>query len=143
MNPESHRIRLPLIIPGILAAVLIVGCQGRDDRYEIDASRAQAMINSDHPPLVIDVRTKEEYDGELGHISGARLIPIDVFKDSIDALSDYRDSTLIVVCKVGYRSGLGARELRKDGFSKVYNLAGGMEAWRSRESSGQEKPGNY
>lgn len=142
MNPEHLRIRLPLLIPGVLIAVIIAGCQSSDGRYEIDAAGARAMIDSDRPPLVIDVRTNEEYSGELGHISGSRLIPIEVFKDSINALSGYRDSTIIVVCKVGYRSGIASRELRKSGFTKVYNLAGGMEAWRSYESSEPDKSGN-
>lgn len=112
-----------------LIVFVIVQCGGGREPFDIDAEQAITMIAGDNPPAVIDVRTPEEYIGELGHIPGARLIPIDVFKDSIGALSYLKDSTIVVVCKVGYRSRKAALQLLDNDFKNVYNLHGGMEAW--------------
>jgi len=128
MAPENYK-RYPycaLIL--ILIIYIFINCGGREN-FDIGVEGAAKMIGSENPPAVIDVRTPEEYVGELGHIAGSRLIPIDTFKDSIEALTNMKDSTIIVVCKVGYRSKKAARLLLNNGFGKVYNLDGGMMAW--------------
>ena len=126
MAPERHRRYLFTII---FILYISINCGGGRADFDIDVEGAARMIDGDNPPAVIDVRTPEEYVGELGHIAGARLIPLDAFKDSVEALSYMKDSTIIVVCKVGYRSSKAARQLLDNGFGKVYNLDGGMVAW--------------
>jgi len=129
MAPEHHRRYLFHALTIIFILYISINCGGGRPNFDIDVESAARMIGGENPPAVIDVRTPEEYVGELGHISGARLIPLDIFKDSIEALSYMRDSTIIVVCKVGYRSSKAARLLLDNGFGNVYNLDGGMVAW--------------
>lgn len=128
MGPESHRKTLPTILISLTIFILI-HCTRERRPFDIDVDEARMMMSGDNSPAIIDVRTPEEYTGELGHIAGSRLIPIDIFKDSIEALSYLKDSTIIVVCKGGYRSEWAVLQLLDSDFKKAYNLYGGMEAW--------------
>jgi hydroxyacylglutathione hydrolase len=128
MVPESNwKTQGAILIT--LFIFIIIHCGGGREPFDINVDEAKIMMGNDNSTTVIDVRTPEEYVGELGHIAGSRLIPIDVFTDSIEALSYLKDSTIIVVCKVGYRSGKAVLQLLENDFSKTYNLYGGMEAW--------------
>ena len=73
---------------------------------------------------LIDVRSAAEFDGELGHLKGSRLVPLDELRQRAAELS--HDSPVVVICQTGRRSALGALILRKAGFARVANLAGGM-----------------
>jgi adenylyltransferase/sulfurtransferase len=74
---------------------------------------------------IIDVR--EPYEWQLGHIPGARLVPLDRISDEIPRL-DKRKET-ILYCKVGVRSMYAAHQLADAGVSDVRNLAGGILRW--------------
>jgi sulfur dioxygenase len=78
--------------------------------------------------LVLDVRSAAEFDGELGHLQGAQLIPLDDLRGRVAEVS--ADKPVIVVCQTGKRSGMGAVILGKAGVTRVANLAGGMLRWR-------------
>lgn len=82
---------------------------------------------SQHPDfLFLDAREKSEY--EVSRIPDARWIGYDDFQmDRITALP--KDKPVVVYCSVGYRSEIIGRKLRKAGFSKVYNLYGGIFEW--------------
>ena len=77
---------------------------------------------------LVDVRNAVEYDGELGHLNGSRLVPLDQLRERAAELS--HDSPVVVICQTGKRSALGALILHKAGFARVANLAGGMLRWR-------------
>ncbi len=77
---------------------------------------------------ILDVRNAEELDGELGHIEGVQLIPIDELRARVAEVAS--DKPVIVVCQTGRRSALGTAILRKAGLTRVANLAGGMVRWR-------------
>jgi glyoxylase-like metal-dependent hydrolase (beta-lactamase superfamily II)/rhodanese-related sulfurtransferase len=77
---------------------------------------------------VLDVRTAAEFDGELGHVQGAQLIPLDELRGRISEVK--KDKPLVVVCQTGKRSGMATVILRHAGFEKVANIAGGMARWR-------------
>jgi len=77
---------------------------------------------------VLDVRGPAEFDGELGHLEGAQLIPLDELRARVGEVA--KDRPVVVVCQTGRRSAMGATILEKAGFSRVANLAGGMVNWR-------------
>jgi sulfur dioxygenase len=79
---------------------------------------------------IIDVREAEEFGGVLGHIPGARLVPLD--RIAAGAKDFAKDRPLVTVCRSGARSAQASVLLRKAGFSKVANLAGGMLRWREQ-----------
>jgi sulfur dioxygenase len=77
---------------------------------------------------VLDVRTPAEYEGELGHLDGAQLIPLDDLRARASEVKS--DKPVVVVCQTGKRSGLGTVILGRAGVSRTANMAGGMVRWR-------------
>jgi glyoxylase-like metal-dependent hydrolase (beta-lactamase superfamily II)/rhodanese-related sulfurtransferase len=80
---------------------------------------------------VLDVRSPAEFDGELGHVPGARLIPLDELRARVPEVPT--DKPIVVVCQTGKRSALATVILRQAGLQQVANLAGGMVRWRELE----------
>lgn len=78
---------------------------------------------------VVDVREPAEFEGALGHIRGARLIPLGELQARCAAIS--RDKPVVAVCRSGARSAQAVVMLQKAGFTEVANLAGGMLRWRA------------
>jgi glyoxylase-like metal-dependent hydrolase (beta-lactamase superfamily II)/rhodanese-related sulfurtransferase len=77
---------------------------------------------------VLDVRSRPEFDGELGHLTEAQLIPLDELRAQTAAV--VADRPVIVVCQTGRRSALATTILAKAGIARVASLAGGMVRWR-------------
>lgn len=77
---------------------------------------------------VLDVREPDEWD--LGHIEGARLIPMGHLQARWRELD--RSRRLVVVCRSGNRSNYAAYLLRQAGIDAA-NLEGGMLAWQSEK----------
>ncbi len=78
---------------------------------------------------VLDVREPEEYDGPLGHIRGAVLVPLGELGKRAQDLP--KDRPIVAVCRAGGRSAQATVILRKAGFDQIANLAGGMLRWRA------------
>ena len=77
---------------------------------------------------LIDVRTPEEYEGELGHIEGARLITLG------EELTEWlkkqdKSSKIIFICRSGGRSGKATEEAIDMGVKDSVNMIGGMLLW--------------
>jgi rhodanese-related sulfurtransferase len=77
---------------------------------------------------LIDVRGTGEFEGELGHLEDARLIPLEQLRQRLSELN--QGTPVVLICQTGKRSSLGAMILKKAGFTQVANLAGGMVRWR-------------
>jgi glyoxylase-like metal-dependent hydrolase (beta-lactamase superfamily II)/rhodanese-related sulfurtransferase len=77
---------------------------------------------------VIDVRGRAEFEGELGHVKNARLLPLDELRTRVNEIPTARP--VVFVCQTGKRSAMAATILRKAGVKQVANLAGGMVRWR-------------
>jgi rhodanese-related sulfurtransferase len=76
---------------------------------------------------VIDVRQPEEYNGSLGHLPGAELVPLSALTEAARGWD--RQQPVLLVCRSGARGVAAARALTELGFTSLYNLAGGMLAW--------------
>ncbi|MFV8259601.1 rhodanese-like domain-containing protein [Bdellovibrio bacteriovorus] len=77
---------------------------------------------------LVDVRTPEEYTGELGHIAGTELRPLG--PELLDFLKTLNPSENIVfVCRSGARSGQTTLLSEEMGFTSTYNMVGGMLRW--------------
>ena len=66
---------------------------------------------------------------QLGHIHGAKLIPLGDVVARAGELA--RDRPVVTVCRSGARSAQASVLLKKAGFDNVANLAGGMLRWRA------------
>jgi rhodanese-related sulfurtransferase len=79
--------------------------------------------------VVVDISESAEF--ENGHIPAAINIPLGQLDSSLNRLKKYRDKKkpIVLTCKTGTRAGRAAAILRKNEFSDVYTLAGGLAAW--------------
>ena len=75
--------------------------------------------------VLIDVREPVEY--ELSRIEGAKLIPLRQLDSRVEELD--RTKEIVLQCKTGARSAYAVQLLQQAGFTTVYNLTGGIEAW--------------
>ncbi|MEM3642195.1 MAG: rhodanese-like domain-containing protein, partial [Candidatus Bathyarchaeia archaeon] len=95
---------------------------------DITVAEAYKMIKKARGNLVIlDVRNQSEYT--LGHLYGAVLIPVYELEERISELQEHVDDPIIVYCKAGSRSPIACQILASHGFTKVYNMLGGILAW--------------
>ena len=76
-------------------------------------------------PLMLDVR--EPWEWQTARIDGAQLIPMREVPARVQELDRARD--VVAICHHGGRSQQVAMFLEKNGFSKVHNLQGGVDAW--------------
>ena len=85
------------------------------------------MIDSTTSLLILDVSSEEEY--AQGHLKGAVNIPISDLPRRIDELDV--NSPVLVYCRTGRRSAQACSALVERGFTRVYNMEGGLVAWMS------------
>jgi rhodanese-related sulfurtransferase len=78
---------------------------------------------------IVDVREPDEFSGPLGHIPGAKLLPLGGFAEAAPGLA--RDKPIVTVCRAGGRSAQAFSTLKKLGFEQAANLPGGMLRWRA------------
>lgn len=78
---------------------------------------------------VLDVRQPHEFHGDLGHVPGAELVPLDQLDAALPMLDAARP--VLVVCRSGKRAAAACERLVANGFFAVYNLTGGMLAWNA------------
>ncbi|HEX3535094.1 MAG TPA: molybdopterin-synthase adenylyltransferase MoeB [Gemmatimonadaceae bacterium] len=92
---------------------------------EIQPAQLASRLEKGEKLEIIDVR--EPYEWEIGHIPGARLVPLANIAAEIPRLDKRRET--ILYCKVGARSMHAAQQLAEAGVSDVRNLAGGILRW--------------
>lgn len=97
---------------------------------QLTAEELRRRLASPRQPLLLDVRERDEFDGDLGHIPGSVLIPLRELAARADELAPQKDRDVVVICRAGVRSATGAAILAGLGFDHVFNLKGGMLDWR-------------
>jgi rhodanese-related sulfurtransferase len=113
-----------------MAAIGLIGCDGASapssssSVRDISAGELEALLASEEAPIVIDVRTGDEY--ENGHIPGSINIPLDELSARMSELSEH--SPIVCVCSSGFRSARAAEMLLDADFNTVYNLKGGINS---------------
>ncbi|HET20487.1 MAG TPA: rhodanese-like domain-containing protein [Chromatiales bacterium] len=94
---------------------------------EISPAEASRMLSHEEP-LLLDVREINEY--REGFLRDARHFPLAQLGGKIDQIAAWKDKPVIVYCRSGNRSGVACNQLAKQGFTRLYNLAGGIMAWK-------------
>jgi len=102
-------------------------CGARDEGAipAISPQELKQKMDADEPFQLIDVREPFEY--EIARIDGAKLIPLGEIAERSDELQ--REQPIVVHCHSGQRSAQAVQLLQQRGFTKVYNLDGGIDAW--------------
>lgn len=95
-------------------------------RKQVDAQEAVLKMNHENA-IVVDVR--EDKEVALGRIPHAKHIPLGQLKARLGELDKFKTKPVIIACRSGHRSAGACGILTQNGFTDVYNLAGGMIAW--------------
>jgi phage shock protein E len=90
-----------------------------------------ALKAPNHNIVVLDVRTVEEYNN--GHVANAINVSHNTVADKLNQLSQYKDSTVVVYCRSGYRAGIASTILAENGFKDLRHLTGDMNGWLEAE----------
>jgi rhodanese-related sulfurtransferase len=107
------------------------GDRGHGNAVHVSPQELLAQLDSDKPPLVLDVRTAKEY--AAGHVPGAMNIPHTEVADRIDELDAMPDNQLVVYCEKGGRAHKAQNTLERAGFTHVVHMNGDMQAWRDND----------
>ncbi len=112
----------------VLAAVAVIFYEVRDRVQSFAAlSAMQAVRLMNEGALIIDLRGKEAFDA--GHIGDARNVPASELESQAETLKKWRDRAVVTYCDSGISGAAAVRTLTKLGFTKVFNLEGGLNAW--------------
>jgi rhodanese-related sulfurtransferase len=119
----------PFLVAGALvAAAAAISYEIRERVHAFAAlSAMQAVRLMNQGALVIDLRARESFDA--GHIGDARHVPAAELESQAESLKKWRDRNVITYCDTGNSGAGAARTLAKLGFTKVFNLHGGLNAW--------------
>jgi rhodanese-related sulfurtransferase len=99
----------------------------------VEAAELRRWLAGEGAPVVVDVRGPDEFEGPLGHIEGARNIPLGELPAHINVLGA-EGRPLVMVCLTDKRSSQAAAALLEAGVRDIAVLRGGMKVWG--ESSG-------
>jgi rhodanese-related sulfurtransferase len=93
-----------------------------------DISPKEASEYLSQPTVTwIDVRSNEEYIGELSHIKNSILIPMDQISNQLSKIP--KSGIKIFICRSGQRSAKTCQYLQGIGYTDCFNLGGGMLLW--------------
>ena len=116
-------VALAAISGGMLLWQLVTGGMGG---ASVSPQQATLLLNREEA-IVIDVREPAEWSA--GHIANARHIVLNQIEKRLSEIEKFKSRPVIVCCASGNRSATACGMLRKAGFEKVFNLAGGINAW--------------
>ena len=135
LRKKKHKIWISAFLFALL--VLLSPCTVAQNEVAndlISPKEAHGLLTGKNPPLLVDVRTKAEF--ESGHLQKALNVPLDEFAGGAYAEKigeTAKDDLIIVFCRSGRRSGIAYDILIKDGYTNVKNVEGGIIAWKDAE----------
>jgi thioredoxin len=114
----------------ILLVVTFISCEAQQATNNLDAAAFEKGISAADSVQVLDVRTAAEY--KTGHIKNALLADWkndQEFNRRISFID--KKKPVYVYCLGGGRSAAAAKVMRESGYEKVYELTGGINAWKA------------
>ena len=98
---------------------------------QLSAPELAERLQGADAPTVIDVREQWEYD--IAHLPASRLIPLVELQTTVGSLD--KDGDYVLLCHHGMRSEMAAQWMQAQGFTRVANLAGGIDGWSTSVDS--------
>lgn len=114
----------------LLAAIVVVLYEMRlasETRASVSPQDMVRLMNQG--ALLIDLRAPEQYTA--GHVGGARQMNGEQILKAADTLKKYKEKTVVVYDDTGSLGASAVRQLVAQGFTKAFNLRGGLAAWRN------------
>jgi rhodanese-related sulfurtransferase len=114
---------------------MLAGCRSWRNRErppfrKVSPPVAFEILRDSPDVLILDLRTREEYLGDTGHIYRARNIPLERLPDRLLEIAPFRDDTFLVYCRDGDTCGEeGMAILISSGFENAILVDGGIDGW--------------
>ena len=126
---------MKLLLTFFAVLLLLTGCGAEDaPAYrQVSSDEAAAMMASESDYLILDVRTREEY--EQGHIPGAVCVPNESIGSGELSALPRKDQLILVYCRSGNRSKQAAQKLADAGYTNIVEF-GGILSWTGETVSG-------
>ncbi|MBU3187983.1 rhodanese-like domain-containing protein [Clostridium bowmanii] len=93
----------------------------------ISGSEANSFIKDNKDLVILDVRTKGEY--QSGHINGSKLMPVSEIASRITELEKFRGKPMLVHCASGGRSPKAVNVLLRNNFGPIYHMNHGLSGF--------------
>jgi molybdopterin/thiamine biosynthesis adenylyltransferase/rhodanese-related sulfurtransferase len=100
----------------------------RAEIEQVNAAGAARLLDAANPPLVVDVRERDEWDE--GHLAAAVHIPRGSLESRIERAAPDRETPILLYCATGARSAFATKTLEEMGYESVVNLDGGIVEWK-------------
>jgi len=114
----------------VLVSILVIVYEMRvQSEAKASVSPQDTVRLMNQGALLIDLRPLEQYSA--GHVGGARQMSGEQILQAADTLKKYKEKTVVVYDDTGSLSASAARQLAAQGFTKAFNLRGGLAAWRT------------
>lgn len=125
---NAHPILVGLFVALLVAIITYEMRRAKGGAKKASLTQATQLMNQD-ATVVVDVRAKADY--KQGHLLGAKNIPLSDLKDNLQVISKDKAVPVLVYCQMGMTSQTAAKQLMDAGFTDVYSLAGGVNAWQA------------
>jgi rhodanese-related sulfurtransferase len=102
----------------------------RQTSYREVTSREAAQFIQNEQPVILDVRTPNEY--KRGHLPDSVLIPVQELQNRYKELGTDKDREIFIYCATGNRSTVASKILIDKGFKHIVNLRGGIYDWSKK-----------
>ena len=121
------KISLKNVLIAAISSVMVFSASAKD----ISQDELTKQLKGDNKPVVIDVRTADEY--AAGHVPGAINIPHSKMKARMNEILALKDKDIVLYCRSGKRAGIAKDILASGGFSKLSHLDGDFNAWTANK----------
>jgi rhodanese-related sulfurtransferase len=125
-----------LLLLGLVSGfILLSGCRYFRNRErppfrKVTPPVAFEILRDSPDVLILDLRTRQEFLGDTGHIYRSRNIPLDRLPERMMEIAPFRDDTFLVYCRAGDTCGEeGMAILISSGFENAILIDGGIDGW--------------
>ncbi len=118
-----------MVLALLATLAMLVFTERRKAAPSVSPQQATVLGNNDDA-LMLDIRSAADY--KTGRILNAKNIPFAELSKRISDLQQYRDKPIVLICKTGQTAASAANVLRKEGYTKVYRMTGGMLEWSNQ-----------
>lgn len=115
-----------LVAALVAVVIMLIFHESRKSGPSVSPQQAINLVNGENG-VFLDLRDAAEYKG--GHIVEALNIPATKVESRLGELEKHKSSPIILVCKMGQQAGAAGKQLRANGFERVYKMSGGMMEW--------------
>ncbi|MBO3698052.1 rhodanese-like domain-containing protein [Roseivirga sp. E12] len=101
----------------------------------LNSAQVCELLENNPNVILLDVRSEGEFTqktSQIGRFKNAINIPVNQIADRLDKLGPYREKTILVYCSISARSPRASAILAENGFTKIKNLMGGLNAWNEQ-----------